>query len=117
MTETKKEDSPLSNLEPNVTAAFSYLLPPFTGIVFILLESRDKFVRFHAFQSILFGIAYVVIWKMVQLLWFTGLGFKLKPFVSVAGLGLWLMLLWKAYNKEEFELPYIGKIAKDQVYK
>jgi uncharacterized membrane protein len=37
--------------------------------------------------------------------------------IRIITIFLWLFLMWKAYNKEQFELPVIGKIAKDQVLK
>ena len=107
----------LENFDPNVIAVFSYLLPPVTGIIFFLVEKKDKFVRFHAFQSILFGAALFVLWKVAQLLKIILIGHVLEPVVSIGGFVFWLLLMWKAYNKEKYELPYLGKMAKDQVNK
>jgi uncharacterized membrane protein len=30
---------------------------------------------------------------------------------------MWVFLMWKAYYNEEFEIPYLGKIAKQQAQK
>ncbi len=112
MTEHKNQTS-IENFEPNVVAAFSYLIPPLTGIVFYLLEKKSKFVRFHAFQSILFGIAIVGINFLLGALMIIPFGFLLDRLFSLLGFAFWLMLIWKAYQNEEFVLPYIGKIAQD----
>ena len=49
------------DLEPNVEAALAYFIPPFTGIIIYIFEKKNRFVRFHAFQSILFGISAFVL--------------------------------------------------------
>ncbi|MBL7159906.1 DUF4870 domain-containing protein [Candidatus Microgenomates bacterium] len=95
--------------------AAAYLLGPITGIAFLLIEKNNKFVRFHAMQStILFGALFVVNFGLgfIPLLgWLVGLVLSLAAFV------LWIVLMWKAFNGEEYELPYIGKIVRDQLGK
>ena len=99
----------------NVMGAAAYLLGPITGIAFLLIEKNNKFVRFHAMQStILFGTLFVVNFGLgfIPLLgWLAGLVLSLAAFV------LWIVLMWKAFNGEEYELPYIGKIVRDQLGK
>ncbi len=114
---SQSNSNPLEGLEPNVAAALSYLIPPITGIIFYLIEKEDKFVRFHAFQSILFGIATFIATSIANMLFVVLIGFVLAPLVYVASIVLWFLLMWKAYNKEEYMLPYLGKMAKDQVAK
>ncbi len=117
-TENKPEiKSPVQYFEPNVAAALSYLIPPITGLVFFLMEKQNKFVRFHAIQSVLFGIAAYAAWKISQMLIFVFIGYIIEPIVSIGSFVLWLFLIWKAYNNVEYELPYLGKIAKDQANK
>lgn len=103
------------DLEPNVEAALSYLLPPFTGIAVYMMEKENKFVRFHAMQSILLGIAAFVLSATAKALVVVLIGFVLIPIVNVAVLLAWLFIMWKAYENEEFELPFIGKLAREQV--
>ena len=111
------EKSSIKNFEPNVLAAFSYIFPPFTGIVFFLMEKQSKFVKFHAFQSILFGIASYAIMTLANALTVIYIGYFIRPLVEFATFALWLYLMWQAYQKVEYQLPYLGKIAKDQVNK
>ncbi len=110
-------ENPLSNFDPNVIAAFAYLFPFITGIVFFVLEKKNKFVRFHAFQAILFWLAFSVAWSLSQSLVVIYIGYILEPLIRIAGIVLWLFLMWKAYKNTEFELPYIGKFAKEQANK
>ena len=117
MTEEKSKTSKYTNLEPNIAAALSYIISPFTGIVFFIVEKDDKFVRFHAFQSILFGIASYIIWFITTSLMALLVGFVLVPLVSIAMFIFYALLMWKAYNNEMYELPVLGKIAKEQANK
>lgn len=105
------------NLEPHVEAALSYLIPPFTGMAVFVMEKQNKFVRFHAMQSILFGITAFVLWSVASTLTMILIGYLLIPIISIGCTILWLYLMWKAYNKEEFMLPYLGTFAKKQVNK
>lgn len=104
-------------LEPNIEAALAYLVAPFTGVLVFLFERENKFVRFHAMQSILFGIASFAASWIAGMLVAVLVGVILIPLVAIASFILWLFLMWKAYNNEEYALPFLGKIAHDQVNK
>ena len=46
-----------TGLQPNVAGALSYLLGIITGVLFLVIEKENRFVRFHAAQSITaFGV-------------------------------------------------------------
>jgi len=104
-------------IEPNVMAALSYAIPLVMGIVVILTEKENKFVRFHAFQSIIFGLCWAGVSAIASSLYVVLIGLILQPLVTVAGVALWFFLMWKAYNNKEYQLPFVGKIAHDQVNK
>jgi uncharacterized membrane protein len=90
----------------NVNAALTYLAGWVTGLVFLLIEKEDAFIRFNAAQSVIvFGAL-----TIITLVPFLGqvLGLILWPL----GLVLWIVLMVKAYNNEKFELPVVGKYAK-----
>jgi uncharacterized membrane protein len=110
-------------LTPNLAAALSYLLGFVTGIVFLVLEpyKNDKFVRFHAFQSILLcGVlfAFSLVWHIVfgillpTLLWV--MASLLLNLVYLAVFIYWLFLMYKAYQNERHMIPYIGELAARQ---
>lgn len=103
------------NLEPNVEAALAYFLTPVTGVLVFMLEPNNKFVRFHAMQSIIFGVALFAAYFVSGLLTAILIGALLLPLVSLGGFVLWLFLMYKAYNNEEWEIPVLGKIARDQI--
>ena len=98
------------SLPRNTMAALSYVLFWLTGIVILLLE-KDPFIRFHAMQSVVtFGILTILI--MVPFI-----GLVLSPAIMIVGFVLWLVLIFKAYQGEEFKLPVIGDFAKKQLEK
>lgn len=99
-----------TGLPRNTAAALSYVLGWLTGIIFLLIE-KDKFVRFHAMQSIVtFGLLTVLSFVPV-------IGWLLSPLVMIVGFILWLVLIFKAYQGEEFKLPWIGEFAQKQAGK
>ena len=51
-------------MSSNVAGLLCYILGFITGIIFLVIEpyKNDKFVRFHAFQSIFFNVALIVFW-------------------------------------------------------
>jgi uncharacterized membrane protein len=115
-----------SGLTSNVAAALSYMLGLITGIIFLVLEryKRDRFVRFHAMQSVLFCAAAIVFsigWDilvniMINISGWTALA--LTPIGLVISLGffvLWLFLMYQAYSQREFRIPVIGAIAAKQL--
>ncbi len=98
-----------TGLQPNVAALLSYLAGFVTGIIFFVIEKDNKFVRFHAFQSlVLFGGLFVI--QMVLV--FTIVLIILVPILNIATLILWVVLMIKAYNGEKFKLPVIGDMAE-----
>ena len=57
MTEQKTEVKQSSGLSKNTAAALCYVAGWVSGLVFLLVEKKDEFVRFHAMQSIVtFGV-------------------------------------------------------------
>ena len=53
-----------SGLTANTAGALAYLAGIVTGILFLVIDpyKSDRFVRFHAFQSIFFNVAWIALW-------------------------------------------------------
>lgn len=101
-----------TGLQPNVAALLCYLAGFVTGIVFLVLEKDNKFVRFHAMQSIiLFGGIFVLQMALI----FTIVLIILVPLLNILSFILWIILMIKAYNGEMYKLPVIGNIAEQKV--
>lgn len=97
-----------TGLPKNTAAALAYVLGWLSGLIFLLIE-KDPFVRFHAMQSIItFGALNII--AVIPFL-----NVLLGPVVLVVGFVLWLVLIFKAYQGEEFKLPFVGDFAKKQL--
>ncbi len=114
-----------SGLAPNVAAALSYVLGFVTGLIFILIERENRFVRFHAFQSLIYSVAWIVLvvaWNILTAI--IGMASAVLGLIVgligilfwlVIGLGafvLWIVLIIKAYQGQTFKLPVIGDMAE-----
>ena len=97
-------------MQANLAALLCYVLGFITGLIFFLIEKKNKFVRFHAMQSILFSASIVIL--NIVFGFIPVLNLILIPLVSLAAMVLWIVLLIKAYQGEEFKLPIIGDIAE-----
>jgi uncharacterized membrane protein len=111
----------------NVAGALCYVLGLITGVLFLALApyNQNKFVRFHAFQSIFFNVAWIGLW-IVEMIFSTILraalpfGFGLMVIsllglvISLGGFVVWILLVYKAYTNEKFMLPVIGALAEKQ---
>ncbi len=116
-----------AGLSSNVAGALAYLVGLITGIIFLVLDpyKGDRFVRFHAFQSIFLNVALIIfgfIWSAIVGMLIFSLGLLslvslIGSLVYLAFFILWLFLMFKAYNKEMFKLPIIGDIAEKQAAK
>ena len=102
-----------AGLDPHLAAALAYALGWITGILFLVTEPANRFVRFHAVQS-------VVVFGGLSLAWFITLSI---PFIGwviavvvipVVSIVLWLLLMFKAYNGERFKVPFAGDIAEQR---
>ncbi|MBL7157022.1 MAG: DUF4870 domain-containing protein [Candidatus Omnitrophica bacterium] len=97
-------------IQPNAAALLSYLLGFVSGIVFYLVEKENKFVRFHAMQSIVvFGFLFVL---GIILPFIPVVGCILVPALWILNLVLWIVLMMKAYQGERFKVPIAGDIAE-----
>lgn len=109
-------------MQANVAAGLSYLFGWIGGLIFFLGEKQNRFVRFHAMQSLLLSgsltVLYIVLWVLdiVSLaayasflpLLFGGLFWL----AGLAGFVLWIVLLINAFQGRYFKLPVIGDYAE-----
>jgi uncharacterized membrane protein len=109
----------IKNGDQNMKGAIAYLLGPVTGVLLLLTEKKNGYVRFHAMQStIFFGaliLLYVVLGIIPVLGWFVAI--LLSPILTLVSFIAWLVLMYKAYNGQQYKLPYFGDLAERQLAK
>jgi len=103
-----------TGLDANVAATVSYLVGFVTGIIFLLVEKENKYVRFHAMQSTLLFLGIVGIDILLQLIPILGALVVVIVVIPLSAI-LWLVLMYKAYVGEEFKLPLVGQMAADRI--
>lgn len=115
-------DAPSSTgLQPNVAAALAYLAGPFSGILILLVERANAFVRFHAWQSVvgLGGLGGLAVLALVSsfltlllspriftvMYWLSGL-------IGCVGLMMWAVCLFQAFSGRAWQMPVAGRYAR-----
>ena len=101
------------SLEPNIAAGLSYIVGFVTGLIFFLMEKQNCFVRFHAMQSIIFSVIWIVLSTFINMLsavvpflWYLGNLVSLGFFIVL------IILLVNAFQGKYFKLPVIGDYAE-----
>jgi uncharacterized membrane protein len=111
-----------TGLDSNIAAMLAYMFGWVSGLILFLIEKDDKKVRFAAMQSIVFSVTlmvgYWVLGFIVGMLALATFGIGalfvfIFPILGIGALVVWIMLMVKAYQGEEWELPVIGKIARN----
>lgn len=100
-------------LEPNIAALLAYLLW-IPAILWLVLEpfNKDRFIRFHSFQALFLGLAWIAISFVLAVI--PILGWIILFFLPLVILVVAIVCAVKAYNKQWFKLPVIGEIAEKQ---
>ena len=102
-------------LTQNVAAGLSYVLSWVSGLIIFLTEKQNRFVRFHAMQSILFfgGLTVasilISILSSFSFLWFFG---YLSWLVDLVGFVGWIVLMINGFQGKYFKLPIVGDYAE-----
>lgn len=110
-----------TGLEPTFAAALAYLAGPFSGLILLLAERSNRFVRFHAWQAIigLGGLGLLAVALLVTAF----LGLFVSPAVfrafyiaagvaAVLWLAAWGTCLVKAFGGAVWKLPLAGAVAE-----
>jgi len=110
-----------SGMDPKLAGLLAYVIPPITGIVFLLIEKTNDVVRWHAAQSIVFGVAWIVMWIILMVLstvlssvipvigWVISMIIYLV--VWLGGLVLWVICLIKGYSGTKWRMPLLAPYA------
>lgn len=113
--EAPRSESPPSEtsigLKENLAGGLCYVFGWISGLVFLFIEQKNAFVRFHAWQSLLTfgGLSVIAVFSG----WLPILGGLIVPVVSLLTFVLWIVLMIKAFQGERYRLPIVGEIAED----
>jgi uncharacterized membrane protein len=120
-TSTSSSSTSTMKMAPNKAAIFSYALGWVSGLIFLVMERKNSFVRFSAAQSFLFfgGVTILqVILRLIGAIPFLGT-ILLAPIlglvgtvITIAALAAWLFLLFQAYRGVKVKIPIVGDYAE-----
>ena len=100
----------MSGLDENIAALLSYLFSIISGIIFLVIEKENRFIRFHAMQSIftfIFFLALNIVLGFIPII-----GWIIALFVGPFAFVLSIFLMVQAYKGKSFKLPFIGDLAE-----
>jgi uncharacterized membrane protein len=110
-----------SGMDPKLAGLLAYLIPPITGIIFFIIEKSNRVVRWHAAQSIVFGVAWIVVWVLFSvasmilsaIIPIIGTIISLLVWIVVflGGMILWIVCLIKGYSGQMWRMPLIAPWA------
>jgi uncharacterized membrane protein len=105
-----EQERTLKDLSPNAAGLLCYVAGWVSGIVFLVLEQKNRFVRFHALQSIIVFGALTLAGSVLGHIPFAGPAFT--GMIVVLGFVLWLVLMIKANAGEMVKMPWAGNLAE-----
>ena len=100
-------------LDPSIAAGIAYLIP-LAGVILYVIEKTNRFVRFHAAQSMVLSITGGAVWVM-SLLIGAALGTLAGILSLVLYLGILALFVWGAFagfTGRYLKLPVLGDFAE-----
>lgn len=100
-------------LEENVAGLLCYVAFWVSGLIFLLMETKNSYVRFHAAQSIVvFGFLNLMYFVFR---WMPFLNIIMVPLVITLAVVFWIVLMIKAYQGTLYKLPVAGDLAENWI--
>lgn len=110
-----------TGLEPNFAAALAYLAGPFSGILILLVERENRYVRFHAWQAVLglgglgllavAALVFSFLTLLLSPLAFTAI-YRLSEGLALAWVIAWVWCLVTAFTGRRSKMPVAGRYAE-----
>lgn len=107
MAEVVKATAQQTSQDQKMKGALAYVLSWLTGIIVLLIANDDKFLKFHAWQSIIFGVVVTVVVIALNFI----LPASLSILASLVSLVCWLFMLYGAYqvySGNDFKIPVVA---------
>jgi len=107
-----------TGMEPKVAVLISHVgflvgAGWLSGLIIYLLEKENRFVKFHAMQSIVIGAAEVIAYIIAAILTVVVIGAFCFPVIWIAALVIRIIIIMKANNGEYYKFPWFGKLAEN----
>ncbi len=113
--EAKPEAESSTGMSANIAGLLCYLFTWITGIIFVVIEKKSTFVKFHAWQSIMtFGVLTVA---LLILTWIPFVGWILSILIWILMVVLWIILLIQAGTGKMWKVPGAGDWAEKMANK
>ena len=126
--ESEKETGPSTSIKPNTAGLLCYLGIWVTGIIFLIIERKNRIVRFHAMQSLVtFGILNIVMaianavrswvtvtapgWNWLFYPQWVAANVVFGVFLVIT-IVLWIVLMYQTYHGRLLKLSLFGDIAQ-----
>ena len=113
MSDIKELGKTSVGMQANMAGMLCYLFGWVSGLIFFLIEKENKFVKFHALQSI--TVFAVLSLLMIILPFIPILGWIVMLIVPILSFVLWVVLMVKAYQGECFKVPIAGEFAEKKI--
>jgi len=104
-------------LDENIAGVLCYLLGFISGVVMLIMERENKFVRFHALQSTMWFILLAIVgWVVGAILgWIPLIGGLLTSAIGLFTVASAIFLMYNAYMGKKFKIPVIGDVVEGQL--
>jgi uncharacterized membrane protein len=104
------EERSLKGISLTTAAILCYVGFWVSGIIFLVIEQKNRLIRFHALQSIfVFGILFLASSILTRV---PVIGPFLSVCIGIATVVVWIILMVKASNKELFKMPWVGDLSE-----
>lgn len=105
-----EKEPTMSGLDENIAGLLCYLFSIIAGIIFLVIEKENKFIRFHAMQAIMLFIVFVGVSLLLNIIPVIGffISLLMGPFIFC----LSVFLMYQAYQGKMYKLPFLGDLAE-----
>ena len=116
-----------SGLPQNLAAALACIFLMIGGVIFLIVDRSNRFVRFHCWQSIYLGIFILsvsLVFKIAELIfsqvpfvgrWLIFLFSLVHLLIAIGWFVAYLITIVKALSNREWEVPIIGAVVRRQM--
>lgn len=109
MAKAKATAPSTGGMDDSKTWAFlAYLLSIVGFLLVMFTRKNDKYAMYHAKQSLVLFIAWVIVWVIM---WIPFIGWLIGWILTILLVVLWILGMINALNGKQVPLPVIGQFA------